>query len=158
MLKHVRQLNGSSEASRIPDELIIDDNLYNSPIDIVNKLNYYFANISDRLKASTTSSSTSDRVLHKLNDFVKKRIPENTLFRIPLINISSLTNAIQSLDISKATGLSGLSPKILKLSADVVAPTLVQIKDLSIQKGQFPDILKVAKLFPIHKDCAKHDP
>ena len=51
-----------------------------------------------------------------------------------------------------------MSPKILKLSADAVAPSLANIINLSIQEGQFPDILKVAKIFPNHKTVAKHDP
>ena len=119
----------------------------------------YFANISDRLKASQKTSSTSEGCgFRKLEEFVKSHVPHNTKFKIPFINILSLTTAIKSLDTSKATGFDGLSPKILKLSADAVAPSLANIINLSIQEGQFPDILKVAKIFPNHKNVAKHDP
>ena len=70
--------------------------------------------------------------------------------------MSSLTT--KSLDTSKATGPDGLSPKILKLSAYTVAPSLANIINISIQEGQFPDILKVVKILPIHKNGAKNVP
>ena len=86
------------------------------------------------------------------------RTSENIKFKIPLINAASLKCAFEQLDTSKATCLDGLSPKILKLSAEKVAPSLANIINLSFQESQFPDILKVAKLFPIHKSGAKHNP
>ena len=98
--------------------------------------------MSDRLKASRQTSPTSeDCYFHKLNDLVKARIPDNTQFKIQFVNISSLSDAVKSLGTSKATDLDGLSPKILKLFADTVAPTVTNIINLSIQEGQFPDIL-----------------
>ena len=90
--------------------------------------------------------------------FVNARVPENINFKIPLINIPSLTEALKSLDMSKATGLDCLSPRILKISAEVVAPSLSKIINQSITESQFPSILKVAQLFPIHKNGPKHDP
>ena len=37
-------------------------------------------------------------------------------------------------------------------------PSLASIINFSIQHAQFPDILKVAKIVPIHKHGAKHEP
>ena len=44
------------------------------------------------------------------------------------------------------------------MSASTIAPTLLNIINLSFEEGHFPDILKIAKLFPIHKAGAKQDP
>ena len=63
-----------------------------------------------------------------------------------------------SLDVTKATGLDGLSPRILKLAADVIAPSLLTMINRSFESGNFPDILKLAKLRPIHKSGPKTDP
>ena len=64
---------------------------------------------------------------------------------------------VQSLDITKATGLDGMTPKILKTSAEIIGPNLLKILNISIKIGQFPDTLKVAKLFAIHKNGRKSD-
>ena len=96
--------------------------------------------------------------IFKLNNFVNARVSENIHFRIPSIKIPSLTEAIKSLDTSKATGLDYLSPRILKISAEVVAQSLSKLINQSIKESTFPSILKVAKLFPIHKSGPKHDP
>ena len=157
--KHVKKLGNATESSGIPDELIVDDKKHNSPTEIANELNNYFATISERLKTTRETSSTAvNRDFEKLNNFVNARVPDNIHFKIPLINIPSLTEALKSLDVSKATGLDCLSPRILKLSAEVVAPSLSKIINQSITDSQFPSILKVAKLFPIHKSGPKHDP
>ena len=74
------------------------------------------------------------------------------------MKLHDLINSIKSLDCTKATGLDGLSPRILKLSAEIASSTLLDIINKSIQNGQFPDILKIAKLLPIHKGGTKDNP
>ena len=74
------------------------------------------------------------------------------------MTLLNLINNIKSLDATKATGLDGLSPRILKLAADVIAPSLLNLINMSFQTGHFPDILKIAKLRPIHISGPKTDP
>ena len=71
-------------------------------------------------------------------------IPRNTNFKIPLMQENELLTTIKKLDSSKATGIDGISAKILKLSADIIAPSLLNIINISIYNGQFPDTLKEA--------------
>ena len=47
---------------------------------------------------------------------------------------------------------------MLKLSANVIAPTLTDLINISISNGTFPTCLKMAKIFPIHKGGDKSDP
>ena len=56
---------------------------------------------------------------------------------------------INSLDATKATGLDGASPKTVKLTAAVIAPSLLKIINIGIQTGSFPQLLKNAKRVPI---------
>ena len=49
-------------------------------------------------------------------------IPRNTNFKIPFMQENELITTIKKLDSSKATGIDGISAKILKLSADIIAP------------------------------------
>ena len=69
-----------------------------------------------------------------------------------------LLSIINSLDVTKATtGLDGVSLKIIKLTAAVIAPSLLKVINIGIQTGSFPQILKNAKLFPIYKNGPNND-
>ena len=88
-------------------------------------------------------------------------LPSEVEFRIPFMKQHDVISNVQSLDITKATGLDGMTPKILKTSAEIIGPNLLKIIKISIKNGQFPDTLKVAKLFPvvskvIEKHITKH--
>jgi len=49
---------------------------------------------------------------------------------------------LENLDISKSTGIDGLGPRILKLSAPLIADSLTHIINLSLCTGIFPNTLK----------------
>ena len=44
-----------------------------------------------------------------------------------------------------------MTPKILKASAKIVGPSLLEFMNISLYSGHFPDALKIAKIIPIHK-------
>jgi hypothetical protein len=58
---------------------------------------------------------------------------------------------LSKLKTNKATGLDGISDKLLKDSVCVFAPTLTKIFNLSLRCGSFPDIWKKGKVTPIYK-------
>ena len=62
------------------------------------------------------------------------------------------------MDSSKATGLDGLGPRILKLAVNCLSPSIAALIIKSLATGQFPYQLKQAKIFPIFKGGAKSDP
>ena len=48
--------------------------------------------------------------------------------------------------------------KNLKLSAEIISPSLLEIINISFISCQFPDSLKRSKIHPIHKGETKSDP
>ena len=74
------------------------------------------------------------------------------------MKMANLITSLKSLDVTKATGLDGNTPRILKTSAETVAPTLLEIINLSLINSQFPESFKLAKIKPIHKGGTKPDP
>ena len=53
--------------------------------------------------------------------------------------------------------------KIIKISANISSPILSDIFNLCVQKGVFPDLMKIAQIIPIHKkgdkeDCSNYRP
>ena len=68
-----------------------------------------------------------------------------------------LLSSIRSLDSTKATGLDGITPRIIKSSSDVLVHPLLKIINISIINGNFPDTLKLGKILPIFKGGDKTD-
>ena len=52
----------------------------------------------------------------------------------------------------------GISPKMLKLASDVLLPSLLHIINISLYSCIFPNVLKEARFFPIHKGGLFEDP
>ena len=58
---------------------------------------------------------------------------------------------------SKACGIDGVLPDLVKLCADVISRPLSHCINSSFSSGIFPKKLKIAKVLPIHKKGNKRD-
>ena len=54
--------------------------------------------------------------------------------------------------------MDGICPKRLKFAPDVLLPSFLQMINISPHSGVFPDVLKEAGVFPIHKGGPSEDP
>ena len=80
--------------------------------------------------------------------FLKKRNQFN--FIIAHISEEEVLKIIESLP-NKSTGPASLPLKLLKMIADIIVVPLCNIINLSFSTGVFPDVLKIAKVIPLHK-------
>ena len=64
---------------------------------------------------------------------------------------------LSTLDISKATGLDGIGPKLLKISSGIIIKSITYIVNNCIRSGKFPTSWKLAKVNPLYKGGAKDD-
>ena len=138
------------------DELEVDGEHFSDSQSIAAKLNHYFSSVAKVLNNANTEETELD--LTKLTAFVNSKVPENTLFSIPYITTEQVSVLINSLDPSKATGLDGIGPKIIKLAVNIVSPIIAKLINKSINSGSFPDQMKVAKVYPIFIGGQKSDP
>ena len=65
---------------------------------------------------------------------------------------------MKTIDKKKSSGLDKIPNKLLKIVADVIAPSLTEIFAKSIYTGIFPNEWKEARVSPVHKNGAKHEP
>ena len=65
---------------------------------------------------------------------------------------------LKAIDENKSVGLDNIPNKLLKMAADVVAPSLTEIFSQSINTGIFPNDWKGARLSPLFKNGVKNDP
>ena len=140
----------------MPSELIFENESVTDSKEIATKLNNYFASVANILNNHNTE--TSDPDLSKLQDFVNSKVPNNISFKLPYITDDQVESYISALDPSKATGLDGLGPKIIKSAACILSPIIASLINKSILSGIFPSQLKCAKVFPIFKGGVKSDP
>ena len=63
-----------------------------------------------------------------------------------------------ALDSSKAIGLDGIGPRIIKSVANILSLSIAALINKSNATGKFPDKLKLAVVFPIHTSGSKSDP
>ena len=99
----------------------------------------------------------SDRNADVIKEFITSKKLENIHFNVPLIKSDELKSKLKSLDPSKSTGIDGISPKMLKLASDVLLPSLLPMINISLHFGIFPNVLKEARVFPIHKGGPSKD-
>ncbi|CAB4017336.1 Hypothetical predicted protein [Paramuricea clavata] len=115
--------------------------------DLCESFNNYFSTVV--YKYLPTSNLDPD--LEQLNDFVSSKITDDILLTIPPLTCDEVLQSLNQLDPHKATSLDGLSSKILKMSASVIAEPLTLILNQSITYGYFPMRWKTARVAPVHK-------
>ena len=67
------------------------------------------------------------------------------------ITVNDVYEELRNLQIRKAAGSDGLSPRLLVAGADIFAPILTHLIALSIESRRFPHQWKVANIVPIPK-------
>ena len=129
-----------------------EDNIITAESDLAILFNNYFVNVASKLQEPIINSE-----FEYLNTFVESKVPNDVEFKIPLTNAAFVNTFLSNLNISKSTGLDNIGPKILKLSANIIAPSLVYIINKSITSGTFPSVWKEAKVKPLFKSGDKDD-
>ena len=66
-------------------------------------------------------------------------------------NQAEVLDILKSLDPNKSVGLDGVSPRLLKLVAEEIAPSLTRVFNCSMSCSKFPSQWKLANVIPIYK-------
>ena len=135
---------------------MINDQTYTDSKDIAFKLNEFFASVCNQFNFGNDPANHPD--LNKLKTYVESKIPSHVDFTVPYITPEEVNAFLHALDPTKATGIDGLGPRILKMAANILSPSIASLINKSIQTSSFPSHLKAAKIFPIHKGGSKSDP
>ena len=138
--QNFRKVNNKNNCSNstLPD-ITINDERYTSSEDIASKLNHYFANISQIF--GNNEGEELDANFDYLENFINSKVPNDVQFKIPNITPEQVSTIINDLDSSKAMGLDGLGPRILKSISCAVSPSLADLINKSLATGCFPDRL-----------------
>ena len=131
-------------------QLNINGRMISEPKDVVNHVNDFFVNVGPNL----------DKDIPKVNHIsANKYLKNRNQFNLIITHISNeeILEVIQSLPY-KSSGPCSIPLKLLKVVADLITIPLCHIINLSFSTGVFPDMLKVAKVLPLHKGGSSLDP
>ena len=87
---------------------------------------------------------------HVIDLYHKQNISDN-IFGLVNVTVKDMSNILNSISASKATGLDELPAILIKQDSSVVAKPFTHIVNLSITTGYIPDDLKVARVVPLYK-------
>ena len=93
----------------------------------------------------------------KLVKWVASKTPDGVTFNIPLMIINEVMKAFKTIDDKKATGADDLSAKYLKAAASSICIQLTHIINKSFLLNKYPEIWKVAKVFPSLRSGSKEE-
>ena len=115
---------------------------------VTNKFNEYFTPVGSRL---ANEIDTSDKP--PFNSYL--RTPSINTFQFTFCTCDNMMKHINNLKPKCSAGNDGISSKLLKDIAQIIAPTLTIIINQSLYTGIFPEKLKIAKVTPLFKHGEK---
>ena len=116
------------------------DVFYN-PKDKANAFNNFFLHHSDIDTSNAELPSTCDVPAHSLTNIT--------------VTESDVTDLLKNIDISKATGPDGISPRLLKEAGNAISKPLSKLFNLSLEIKTVPEVWKRANVIPIYKKGEK---
>lgn len=151
-MNNLTGINNRSETHFIEDE---NGKLVSNADLSSNLFNDYFCDISNIVHTRSLDYNENTFLKFESNSIFSCKIGNVLPFKIPSISLQFVLKQLQSLDITKATGIDGLSGRFIKIASFVIAPVLTYIFNQSIATNQFPTCFKIAKVLPIHKSGSK---
>ena len=128
--------------------LISDGITHTNPTSMSSIFNKFFATIGVKLAEKFTMNTPTTNGVNQAS----------SNFAFNTISCESVTKKIKELKPNKAVGLDKVSSRMLKDAADIVAPSLTSLFNISINNGCFPSTWKLAKISPLFKKGSKQDP
>ena len=143
----INTLLGKNNKTNNLSELLVNDNLVSDPKSMADSLNDYFVNIGLTLAAEYEEESCN--IAQTTSDNIN--LCQCAQFKFSSIPVDNVVSTLRGLKANKTTGLDKIPPKILKLSASTVAPSLTYIFNLPLATGIYIDDWKRARVTPIFK-------
>lgn len=139
--------------SCIPSKLINGTQEITNVKDICEEFNRYFSTIGPILAMKIP------KLFHVNNVQALPCSKYNSIFStFEPCSYDEIIKIINKLDPNSSIGLDGINTKAIKCISPLITENLKNCFNKLLQRGEFPDSLKVAKVTPIYKTGAKTDP
>ncbi|XP_052738151.1 uncharacterized protein LOC112051475 [Bicyclus anynana] len=126
-------------------------NTKSSPLESINYVNHYFANIGKKL---------AEDINYRQEPFETRNLNYKTQlnsFVLLETNIEEVNDILMNLKSNSSPGWDNIPSSFLKLARDHVVPIICHLINLCFNKGVFPAALKRSNIIPIYKSGDKDD-
>jgi hypothetical protein len=142
-------LNRQNNPKFLQNYFIVEGTTITDPKSIANSFNDFFINVGPKLESSISAPSDMS-----FKDFLNDPI-EKTINYFTPIKTNDVIEIINSLKPKSSQGMDCISSKLLKFVKHEISEPIRLIINHSFECGVFPDLLKIAKVLPIHKKNEK---
>ena len=136
------------KSSNLPRRITVNEVDIFDKRKIANEFNAFFTNIGIKLASKIPNASTT------FESYINK---PDSIMNTKQLSMNELKDAFFSLKINKSPGYNDISLNVVKKCFSSLCEPLKYLFNLSIEKGIFPDDLKIAKVTPIYKADDKSD-
>jgi hypothetical protein len=145
VINEVLERKVTNSAGNSMQFLQIENKKLESKTDISNGFNQYYKEMAPKL------AKTIEKPEKPYNHFLQNVSKPTEIFNLESTNEDSVMEIISSLTPKTSSGFDKISNKLLKIIAPNIVAPLTKAINKSIHEGVFPQILKTAKLQPLHK-------
>jgi len=139
----IKYILNTKNSSPLMDEFLINNHMVSDKTIIAQKFNEYFTNVGPTLANKIPTASVN------FKSFMKGEFKNSfSMFETDINEVITVTKNLKS---KTSSGYDEIPTDIMKLSINFVAPHIVNIINKSFTDGDFPDLLKIAKICPIYK-------
>ena len=125
-------------------QLNINGKIVDDPEEINNNFNNFFVNVGPDTEKNVPKvpNISPERFLKNRNqlELIIAHISEEEIMKL-----------LKSLPTNKGTGPASIPLRFLLIIADLIITQLCHLINVSFSPGVFPDVLKIAKVIPLHK-------
>lgn len=143
------------QTSNVPTKLIVNSVVITNCTEICETFNNFFSTIgstlANKIDVSLHCTNTNNTIQNITQSYHK-------LSKFKPCTLNEINKIIDSLDNNTSSGIDEINTKSLKCIKDLINTHLVSCINNCLEKGTFPDSLKIAKVSPIHKSGSNTDP
>ena len=136
-LKGVNSILGRKLPTTEINRIDVGNDSSTTPLEISNALNYHFTHIGTRLADNIPKTSVC------FEDYIT---PSDSSFTLSKTHCGVVHRLVSSPRVYTATGLDGISARLLKEASPEIVPSLTHIINLSIRCGCFPDEWEISRV------------
>jgi len=138
----INSLTNRKRNKTSPVQILSNGNMMSRPIDIAGSFNNYFATVAEELDNHIAHTDKSPM------SYMPPRV-DATLFVSPVIS-TDVSNIICKMKC-KSNNIHCVPTYILKILVDLLSPVIADLFNMSVDFGEFPDVLKLARVVPVYK-------
>ena len=144
----INDLLGKKRKSNNITELYVNDVIISEDNLIAETFNDFFINIGSKLASKIDAQPPNE---NDTEGTINNNISLLSTFEFSAISEEEVYSELCNLKETKSTGLDMIPARILKISANIIAPSITWISNLSLKRGIFVDEWKKAWVLPIYK-------